>query len=138
MDDEALSKSGVTGGESVPKTCKMTVIDPLPSFFLFCLLLGFNSPFPSFLSFFIFFSSDIVVPSNEHLQLRYVFVYAVRGPRRVSPAAAGPLRRAWQQHRFLFVMAGYFIMLLLVSLWRDRRFWRWLGSILPAAADSQR
>ena len=82
----------------------------------------------------------VVVPNNDHLRIRYIAVYvdaaadaAASAPAPGRGAAANGvarrLRTFCHAHSFAVTMAVYGLGLLLVGLFNDRRFRRWLASL---------
>jgi len=73
----------------------------------------------------------VIVPNNDHVQLRYVFVYAedpatssaTAGSRRARSCVG--LRRFVGKYRFALTMFSYLLLLIMVGLWQNRQFKRW-------------
>lgn len=79
-------------------------------------------------------STYVVVPNNDHLRLRYLFVYTEEAAAPESPEKRVVRRRgccsgvwgAVARNRFALTMLGYFMGLVFLGLWNNRQFRRWV------------
>eukprot|EP00035_Acanthoeca_spectabilis_P038468 m.53281 g.53281 ORF g.53281 m.53281 type:complete len:328 (-) comp9148_c0_seq4:22-1005(-) len=78
----------------------------------------------------------VVVPNNDHIRIKYLFVYAEQQARVGPPTSSnsrrccGGLRRVIAANRFAFSLLCYALMLLVVGLWNTRSVRRWISRML--------
>ena len=72
----------------------------------------------------------VVVPNNDHIRVRYLFVYAEQPADRGSFTGRGCLgrvRAVVARHRFAASLLCYALILVVVGLWNTRAFRRWVA-----------
>lgn len=72
----------------------------------------------------------VVVPNNDHLRLKHVYVYREEAAPEAMPkrsrGCCGGLRSIVSRHRFTITMLCYFFGLVMVGLWNNRNFRKWV------------